>query len=118
VVTENGGSESIFSPQALEKVFMFSQGVPRLINYICDSALLSGFVYERPEIDDTLMTEVIHESQAKAQDAADAVVTYCCEKCQFAHNCATKWIRAEHGKEQLCCELCRHYKECHPSGGA
>jgi len=113
VVSENGGADTIFSPQALEQVFMFSQGIPRLINYICDNALLSGFVYERKEIDGGLMTEVINESHAKIQEAADVVKTFCCERCQFTSSCATKWIRAEHGKEQICCELCKNYKNCH-----
>jgi len=113
VVAENGKAGSIFSPEALQKVFMFSQGVPRLINYICDNALLSGFVYERREIDAGLMTEVIGESHARIQEAADVVKTFCCEKCRFADHCATKWIRGERGEEQVCCELCQHYKACH-----
>ncbi len=113
VVGDNGTTDLIFSPEALQQVFMFSQGIPRLINYICDNALLSGFVYERNEIDGSLMQEVINESHARVQEAEDTVKTYCCEKCQFAANCATKWIRAEHNKEQVCCELCKNYKACH-----
>jgi len=113
VVSENGGSSTIFSPQALEKVFMFSQGIPRLINYICDSALLSGFVYEKKEIDADLMHEVISESHTRLRDANETPKVFCCVKCQFAKNCATQWIRTEHGQDQLCCELCARYKECH-----
>ncbi len=113
VVTENGSAGVIFSPQALEQVFMFSQGIPRLINYICDSALLNGFVYERKQIDAALMTEVINESHARIQEAEDVVKTFCCERCQFAKHCVTRWIRGEQGKEQTCCELCRYYKDCH-----
>jgi len=113
VVAENGKAGTLFSSQALEQVFMFSGGIPRLINYICDNALLSGFVYERREIDAGLMREVIGESHARIQEATDVVKTFCCERCQLAQECATKWIRAEHGQEQICCELCQHYRACH-----
>jgi type II secretory pathway predicted ATPase ExeA len=39
-----GGSASVaFTPQALEEVHQLSGGIPRLINLICDRALLAGF---------------------------------------------------------------------------
>lgn len=36
--------KKIFSDDALREIFAFSQGFPRLINIICDRALLTGFV--------------------------------------------------------------------------
>ena len=113
VVAANGTTDTLFSPEALEQVFMFSQGVPRLINTICDNALLSGFVYDKKEIDGALMRDVINETHTRVQERPDVIKTYCCEKCQFAATCATKWIRDEHGQEHLCCELCKNYKACH-----
>jgi type II secretory pathway predicted ATPase ExeA len=39
-----GGSAHVtFTPQALESVYRLSRGIPRLINLICDRALLAGF---------------------------------------------------------------------------
>ncbi len=52
----------IFTPEAFEIVYDFSKGVPRLINQICDSALLSGYIYEADKIDSKIMYEVIKES--------------------------------------------------------
>ena len=46
----------------MDLIYLFSQGVPRLINQICDSALLNGFIYEKSVIDEVLMREVIKES--------------------------------------------------------
>ena len=51
-----------FTDQALDTVYQFSKGVPRLINQICDSALLNGFIYEKEIIDHGLMQEVVRES--------------------------------------------------------
>ncbi|MCK4883189.1 MAG: AAA family ATPase, partial [Candidatus Omnitrophica bacterium] len=34
-----------FTYEALNLVYQFSNGVPRLVNSICDSALLNGFIY-------------------------------------------------------------------------
>ena len=51
-----------FTDQALDIVYQFSKGVPRLINQICDSALLNGFIYEKEIIDHGLMQEVVRES--------------------------------------------------------
>lgn len=53
-----------FTEEALTLVCQFSNGVPRLINQICDSALLNGFIYEKETIDHKLMQEVIHEAPA------------------------------------------------------
>ena len=40
---------TIFSPEAIKQVFRFSQGIPRLINIICDLALLMTY-FEGEEI--------------------------------------------------------------------
>jgi general secretion pathway protein A len=52
-----GASTTIFSDGALKKIHEFSQGYPRLINVICDHALLTGFVYEKPVIDKKIIDE-------------------------------------------------------------
>jgi general secretion pathway protein A len=38
-----GATEEIFKPDAVREVFNFSHGYPRLINVICDLALLTGY---------------------------------------------------------------------------
>jgi general secretion pathway protein A len=45
------GSEiEIFSPEAHYEIYVFSKGYPRLINIICDRALLTGYVKETKRI--------------------------------------------------------------------
>ena len=51
-----------FTPEAIDIILRFSGGVPRLINSICDSALLNGFIYEKDIVDAELMQEVVDES--------------------------------------------------------
>lgn len=40
-----GGDPEIFSPKAIDVIFYLSGGVPRLINTLCDYALLYGFAH-------------------------------------------------------------------------
>ena len=51
-----------FTYEALNLIYQFSNGIPRLVNSICDSALLNGFIYEKEVIDGELMREVVNES--------------------------------------------------------
>lgn len=51
-----------FTEEALNMVYQFSKGVPRLTNQICDSALLNAFIYEYRQVDEKLMKEVANES--------------------------------------------------------
>lgn len=51
-----------FTENAMTMVAEASGGVPRIINHLCDSALLSGFVKDQKIIDADLMEEVISES--------------------------------------------------------
>ncbi len=58
----SGSDRIYFTEEALDRIFQFSKGTPRLINQICDSALLSGYISEASIIDDKIMLEVIFES--------------------------------------------------------
>jgi general secretion pathway protein A len=39
-----GASETLFSPEASEMVHRYSQGIPRVINLICEHAMISAYV--------------------------------------------------------------------------
>lgn len=49
---------SIFSDKAISTIFKYSNGVPRLINTICDNALLEGFLFKNAVIDETIIKTV------------------------------------------------------------
>jgi general secretion pathway protein A len=46
-----------FTPEALAAIYAESQGVPRLINALCDRALLVAFIKESKEIDESMIAE-------------------------------------------------------------
>jgi general secretion pathway protein A len=53
--------ESIFSPEALESIHQFSRGVPRVINVLCDHALINAFAERQRPVSNSLIQEVARE---------------------------------------------------------
>jgi general secretion pathway protein A len=58
-----GARREIFTPEAMRRVHAFSRGYPRLINIICDHALLTGYATETKSIDVGLIRECERELQ-------------------------------------------------------
>ncbi len=56
-----GQSSSIFSPEAVRLIHEAAHGVPRLINIICDQAMLNGFALEQLLIDEMVVGECVQE---------------------------------------------------------
>ena len=54
----------IFSSSAFPKIFKYTQGVPRLINGLCDRALLTGYISESKTINPEVIDEVAQELPA------------------------------------------------------
>jgi type II secretory pathway predicted ATPase ExeA len=52
-----GSKSRIFSERAMREIFAFSEGNPRLVNIICDLALLSGYVEDAKSIGSEIMRE-------------------------------------------------------------
>jgi general secretion pathway protein A len=52
-----------FSPGAFDAVFEYSQGTPRIINILCDRALLAGFVRETFDITEDIINHCAKEVQ-------------------------------------------------------
>ncbi len=50
-----------FTKSALSEIYRFSKGTPRVINAVCDRALLIGFTLELREFDRTIIRRAIHE---------------------------------------------------------
>ena len=52
-----GASRPIFTPEAIRLIHAYSHGYPRLINIICDHALMSGFAIGVDRIDEGIIKE-------------------------------------------------------------
>ena len=50
-----------FTKPALWRIHHYTGGIPRLVNAVCDKALLAGFVNSRPEIDYRVIGAAIRE---------------------------------------------------------
>lgn len=56
-----GTRREIFDKKAVRQVYAFSRGYPRLINIICDQALLTGFVRDLKKIKSEVVRECAQE---------------------------------------------------------
>ena len=54
----SGAKRMYFSKEAVEKIYHYSRGIPRLINTICDNAMFETFIQKRPAIDAKLIKDV------------------------------------------------------------
>jgi general secretion pathway protein A len=56
-----GNGTPCFTRPALWRVYHYSQGIPRLVNAVCDKALLAGYVAQRERIDMRLVGRAVRE---------------------------------------------------------
>lgn len=56
-----GAKGKIFSTSAIHEIYSFSSGYPRLINVICDHALLTGYTKDTKKIDVKIIKECSEE---------------------------------------------------------
>ena len=56
-----GGSPDLFTEDAVDEIFRVSNGTPRSINLLCDSALVYGFADEFDRIDKDVVVHVVED---------------------------------------------------------
>jgi type II secretory pathway predicted ATPase ExeA len=56
-----GADRVIFTPSAVESAYSYSGGIPRIMNVLCDNALLNGYALGRKEIDAGIIREVAED---------------------------------------------------------
>lgn len=57
-----GAFENPFTKKAVQLIFRETRGIPRLINVLCDNALLAGFIARSKSITPSIVKRVIKES--------------------------------------------------------
>lgn len=58
IAAAGGKNEELFEVEALQAIYQHSQGIPRLVNLICDAALVYGYAEDRVQIDEQLVHDV------------------------------------------------------------
>ena len=58
-----GGNISLFGPKAIEAVHKYSGGIPRLVNIICDNALLTVYALRKDKVEAGMIAEVAQDLQ-------------------------------------------------------
>jgi len=59
-----GRPSDLFLPEALQLIQQCTEGVPRLVNLVCDTALVYGFSEQRPLIDAQIVRQVLQDRAA------------------------------------------------------
>jgi general secretion pathway protein A len=60
-IKEGIADHPIFTEQAVERIYHYTQGSPRTINILCDRALVAGFAAEKRSIDETIIQHCARE---------------------------------------------------------
>ena len=63
IAVAGGQNDMLFDDSACDAVFEHSGGVPRLINLLCDTALVYGFAEQRASIDAKIVNEVAQDKR-------------------------------------------------------
>jgi general secretion pathway protein A len=56
-----GSANDIINRQALDDIYAYSNGIPRMINNICDMSLMAGFISNTKVIDSKIVKEAVQD---------------------------------------------------------
>ncbi len=61
-----GAKEEVFTKDACQAIFQYSGGTPRLINLLCDTALVYGFAEQVKQVSARLVHDVVEEQHSSS----------------------------------------------------
>jgi general secretion pathway protein A len=67
--------KSLFTPAAIQRITLYSKGVPRLINIICDNALLIAYVTSQQKVSGNMIEEVAQDLHLKRETEGTRIST-------------------------------------------
>ena len=67
---------TVFNDNAIEEIYRYSQGIPRLINILCDNALLTGFSSEQMRIGKDLIKQTIKDMDVPSSATTSDIKKY------------------------------------------
>jgi len=66
-------NDKLFTQQAVEQLFHHSGGIPRIINLLCDAALVYGYADHSTTIDKSIIEQVVSDKQELGLSAPSSV---------------------------------------------
>ena len=80
-----GGDPALFKPEACQLVYHHSEGIPRLINLLCDTALVYGYAAGKQKIDVELVREVVQDKAGSLLFARDRKLSVSASEADWGH---------------------------------
>jgi general secretion pathway protein A len=83
-LTVCGGNPDLFTPGAIRKIYKLSSGIPRVINILCDRALLGAYSINARVITPAIIKQAAKESLAETDNGAPStailisLILLCC----------------------------------------
>ena len=74
---EAGLETSCFTQQAIDEIFRYSKGIPRLINILCDKSLIIGYTIDKKRIDKKITEEAINDLEAGQRHFPESAEILC-----------------------------------------
>jgi type II secretory pathway predicted ATPase ExeA len=68
-----GGNAEVFTANAVETVYVYSSGIPRLVNILCDGALLTSYAIGKLVVDTPIIREVAEDLSLARGSGASAL---------------------------------------------
>ena len=65
--------DALFTPQAVDRIYEHAEGIPRLINQICDNAMLAAYTESHQRILPELIDEVVGQMMSLTAHASNRV---------------------------------------------
>jgi len=62
------GTTPIFSPEAIESIYKYSRGIPRVANLLCEHSLMNSFVEQVRPVPESVVREAAHEFELDEVD--------------------------------------------------
>ena len=59
--------DRVFTREAMKKIVRQAKGIPRILNILCDNALITGFGYQKRPVNSKIVKEVIADFKSRAK---------------------------------------------------
>ena len=67
-----GMANSLFTEKAVDEIFRYSKGIPRVINILCDNSLTNAYATDKKDIDENIVKEAIGDLEACERQSTES----------------------------------------------